>query len=464
MNTNFYNKPLLLILAIITLGSCVKTDDFELPKSDLPEDFIEENVTSISAVKGHYNISTDEIYTFRDTQILMEGYVISSDEGGNFYKKLVLQDRPANPTSGIQILIDDASLSDTYDFGRKVYVKLDGLSLWFNNGVLQLGKQNRGDVVAIPQALIDEHLIRTTETGDIEPLKIEIENFNENYKNLYIRLDNVQFNRNLVRDDHRFSFSSEIIDRYDGERQLESCKSGATVNLSTSTFSDFRALLLPQFSGSIEGVLTRNFYNDYYILAINTPEALNFEETDRCDPVFLNCGENIISGPEILFQESFETITTLRMLETRGWTNLNVSGGSVVFKPGTLGGNRHLRISAYSTQENPLEAWLITPAINLNKNSDEVLSFDLRASFDNATILRVYITTAYTGNPLTTNWTLTDAEIPMGPSNQTGTSLKRSNIDISCLEGNLHVAFRYLGSGSEKTTTYDVDNVRVTGN
>jgi hypothetical protein len=111
-----------------------------------------------------------------------------------------------------------------------------------------------------------------------------------------------------------------------------------------------------------------------------------------------------------------------------------------------------------------LETWLITPAINLNKSSDEVLSFDLRASFDNATILRVYTTTAFTGNPLTTNWTLVDAEIPMGPSNQAGTSFKRSNIDISCLEGDLHVAFRYLGSGSEKTTTYDVDNIRVTGN
>jgi len=464
MKTHIYYKAFLLLSAILTLVSCVKIDDFELPKSDLPEGVFEENITSIAAVKGHYNISIDEIYTFRDTQISMEGYVISSDEGGNFYKKLVLQDRPANPTAGIQILIDDASLFDTYNFGRKVYVKLDGLSLWFNNGVLQLGKQNRGDVVAIPQALIDEHIIRTTETVEIEPLKIEIENFKENYKNLYIRLDNVQFNRNLVRDDHRFSFSAESIDQFDGERQLESCKSGATTNLSTSTFSDFRSLLLPQFSGSIEGVLTRNFYNDYYILVINTPEALNFVESERCDPEFLNCGKNFNPGLETLFQESFETITTIRMLETRGWTNLNLSGGSEVFKPGTLGGNRHLRISAYNTQENPLEAWLITPEISLDKTVDEVLSFELRASFDNATILRVYITTSYTGNPLTTDWTLVDAEIPMGPSNQAGTSFKRSNIDISCLEGNLHVAFRYLGSGSEKTTTYDVDNVRVTWN
>jgi len=446
------------------LVSCVNSDDFELPKSEIPKDFLEENLTSISAVKGNYNFSTNEIYTFQDSGILMEGYVISNDEGGNFYKKLVLQDRPANPTAGIQILIDDASLFNTYDFGRKVYVKLDGLSLWFNNGVLQLGKQNRGDVIAIPQALIDQNLIRTTETANIEPINIDIEDFNENYKNLYIRLNNVQFNRNLVRDDHRFSFSSDIIDRFDGERQLESCISGATTNLSTSTFSNFSSLLLPQFSGSIEGVLTRNFYNDYYILVINTPEALNFSETDRCDPIFLNCGKNTTPGLEVLFEESFETITTLRMLETRGWSNLNVSGGSEIFRPGTLGGNRHLRISAYNVQENPLETWLITPSISLDNSEDEVLSFDIRASFDNATILRVYITNAFTGNPLTTEWTLVDAEIPMGPSNQAGINFKRSNIDVSCLEGNLQVAFRYLGSGTEKTTTYDVDNVRVTGN
>lgn len=222
-----------------------------------------------------------------------------------------------------------------------------------------------------------------------------------NYTNLYIELNNVQFNPNLVRDVHRFSFSGESIDRFDEERQLESCKSGLTTNLSTSTFSDFRSLLLPQSSGSIEGVLTRNFYNDYYILVINTPEALNFGENECCDPVFLNRGQNTIPGLDVLFQESFETKTTVRTLETRGWTNLNVSVAVRYL-------NRHLRISAYNTQENPLETWLITPAISLNKKDYKMLSFELKASFDNATILRIYITTAYTENPLTTDGTLVD--------------------------------------------------------
>ncbi len=44
------------------------------------------------------------------------------------------------------------------------------------------------------------------------------------------------------------------------------------------------------------------------------------------------------------------------------------------------------------------------------------------------------------------SWTLADAEIPMGPSKQGGTSFKKSDIDISCREGNLQVTYRYLGS------------------
>ena len=464
MKTLFKFKNLLFVVAVSSLNSCVKTDDFELPSNEISEISFDGNITTIAAVKGHFDFESEDIYTFQNTGVAMEGYVVSSDEGGNFYKKLVLQDRPSNPTSGIQVLVDDGSLFNTYDFGRKIYVKLDGLSLGYNNGNLQLGIQNRGNVVAIPKPLIDEHLLKTSETATIEPLKLDIRDFNEGLKNLYVKLENVQFNLNLFRDDRPLTFAAETTDQFDGVRQLESCETGATAMLSTSTFADFRSLLLPQTSGGLSGVLTRDFYDDFFIIVLNTPEDLSFEDGARCDPEFFKCGENSTPGVEIVFQESFETITTVRMLETRGWTNVNVSGGSVVFKPGTQAGNRHVRISAYNTLEAPLEAWLVTPGIGLDKSSAEVLSFDLRASFDNATILRVYITNEYSGNPLTTNWNLLDAQIPLGPSNQAATSFKRSSIDISCLEGTIHVAFRYMGGIPDKTTTYDIDNIRVTGN
>ena len=462
--TLFILKNFLCIAAVFSLNSCVKTDDYELPEIGVSEISFDGNTTTIAAVKGHFDFESEDIYTFQNTGIAMEGYVVSSDEGGNFYKKLVVQDRPSSPTSGMQVLVDDSSLFNTYDFGRKIYVKLDGLSLGYNNGSLQLGIQNRGNVVAIPKPLIDDHILKTSETAVIEPLRLDIRDFKEGFKNLYIKLENVQFNLNLFRNGSSLTFAAEPTDEFDGVRQLESCETGATAMLSTSTYADFRSLLLPQSSGSLSGVLTRDFYDDFFIIVLNTPEDLSFEDGARCDPEFFKCGENSTPGVEILFQESFETITTLRMLETRGWTNINVSGGSEVFKPGTLAGNRHVRISAYRTQEAPLEAWLVTPGISLNNSREEVLSFDLRSSFDNATILRVYITNEYSGNPLTTNWNLLDAQIPLGPSNQAATNFKRSLIDISCMEGTINVAFRYMGGIPDKTTTYDIDNIRVTGN
>ena len=453
------------LLIIVLLGnSCVKTDDFEVPVINEVVDTFNGNLTSISAIKGAYNPKTAEIYTFENTETNIEGFVISSDEAGNFYKKLVLQDKASNPTSGIQILIDETSLFDTYEFGRKVYIKLDGLSLWFNNGVFQLGIQNRGDVVAIPQSLIDEHIIRSSIASEIEPVSLDILDLSEAYRNLYIRLENIQFNKNLVREGQRFTFAAEVTDRFDGERQIESCKTGSVSFLSTSTFSDFKSLLLPQFSGSIEGVLSRNFYNDHFVMILNSPENLQFAEDSRCDPNYLKCGNNEISGSKVLFEENFVGISNENILDGRGWTNINVNGGNERFEDGILNSDRYIRISAYGTSENPLEAWLITPGINLNFTTAEVLSVDMKASYDNGIFLSVLITNGFTGNPLTTEWQLLDANIPVGPSNQFGTTFRNSKIDISCMEGSINVAFKYLGAAPDKTTTYDIDNIRVTGN
>jgi len=460
MRSKFYFS----LCVIFTLCySCVNTDDFELPESEVVRDDFTGTTTSISAIKGHYNIETQEIYTFNNTDVFMEGYVISSDEGGNFYKKLVLQDKPENPTAGIQILVDDGSLFNSYEFGRKLYIKLDGLSLWKNNGVMQLGIQNRGDVVAIPKALIEEHIIKSSEKAAIQPLNIKVSEFKMEYSNLFVHVEDLQFDRNLVRDEHLFSLAGESTDQYDGERQLESCTDGFTTMLSTSTYSDFKSLLVPRGTGSITGVLSRNFYDEHFVIVLNSPEGLDFENGNRCDPVFFKCGDTTEMGLEVIFEEDFNAITNENMLDRKGWTNVNINGGKR-FEDATLLGNRFVRISAYNTGESPMEVWLITPEIDLDKSTEEVLTFEIKASYDNATILSVYITDDFTGNPLTTNWKLLDAKIPLGPSNQNGLTFKKSEFDISCLDGDINIGFKYLGSAPDKSTTYDIDNVRVTGN
>ena len=455
-------ERLLTLVAGFLFVSCVETDDYEVPNTDVQEINFEGDLTSISAVKGNYDPQSGEIHVFRDTETWFEGYVISSDAGGNFYKELILQDRPENPTAGIQILIDDNSLFETFEPGRKVFVKLDGLSLGYNNGVLQLGLQNRGDVVSIPGSMIDSFIQRSSETREIVPLTVSVDDFSDDLKNIFIQIDQVQFDLNLVRTDNRFSFASNPVDRYDGERQLISCETGATTFLSTSTFSNFRSLLLPEGSGSIRGILTRDFYDEHYVVMVNTPEAI-LMNNERCDPEYLDCGSLDSEGLAVIFEENFDGVTSNTTLSSRGWTNINVSGGEKKFTPTLSAGNRILRVSAYNTNESPLEAWLVTPEFDLSESQNAILSFDLLSSYDNGLLLSVFATRNFTGDPRTTVWIPLDANIPLGPSNANSTIFRESKIDISCLEGKVWFGFRYLGAAPDKTTTYDLDNFSLLG-
>ena len=443
--------------------SCVKTDDFEIPVLEEDNIAIDGDFTSITAVKGNFNFENEEIYTFQDSDTWFEGYVISDDSGGNFYKRLIVQDKPENPTAGIQILLDDNSLFETYNFGRKIFVKLDGLSLGRNNGVLQLGIQNRGDVVAIPNALIDDHIIRSEVIADIKPLPLKISEFTSEKNSLFVELNNIQLDLNFVRPNQVFSFASNPYDQYDGERQMESCATGETVFLSTSTFSNFKSLLLPTGSGTIQGVLTRDFYDEHYVIIVNDPNALDMNG-ERCDKEFLQCDSSSPEPSMVIFEENFDGVTSQTILNSRKWTNINVSGGEKRFTPTMVNGNRLLRISAYNTLESPLEAWLVSPVIDLDESSGELVEFDLLASYDNGLFMEVFITQDFSGDPRTTEWRLLDAHIPLGPSGGNTNIFKKSKIDISCLDGKVWIGFRYLGAAPDKTTTYDLDNFRVLGN
>lgn len=449
-----------LSLFILILISCVKTDDYEVPQSQLPENVSTEGTKiSLRAVKNSYNEETGEIYTFSGDQYF-EAYVISSDRAGNFYNELILQDHPENPEAGIQILIDENALYQRYNFGRKVFVKLNGLSISKNNGLIQLGKQNRGDLDPIVSSEIDEHLIRSEIVEEIIPLQINIGDFSSDLLSTYVQLNHIQFNRNLFSPSNS-TFAAEVFDQYDGLRQIEECGSDDTALLSTSTYADFRWLNLPENSGSILGVLGRDFYDDFYIIQVNSSEDLLFKG-ERCDPEFFSCGTNTTEGETILFEENFAEITNENKLDPLGWTNLNVNGGEERFVDATANGNRTIRISAYNTGENPLEAWLITPPIDLSQTLNEVLSFDIKASYDNGTILQVYVSEDFDDDPKNVNWQLLEANIPIGPSRQSGVNFTNSKIDLSCFTAEVYIGFRYQGRDPSRTTTYDIDNIRIT--
>ncbi|MDG5490908.1 DUF5689 domain-containing protein [Psychroserpens sp. SPM9] len=460
MKTINLNKIILLALSLVVFNACVQDDDFDTPNVEVTDPVITGNIIDIDAVLGNLAQSDDDIVTFEGTNNFMEGYVISSDEGGNFFEEIVLQDKPENPTAGIVVQVDVNPLFTIYDFGRKVYVKLDGLSVAVDNGVVQLGRRDGNELAKIAGSEMSEYILRTSEVATIVPLEVNISDFSEDLESLYIRLSDVQFNRNDVLGDNPKTFAAEDNDDFDGERQLESCAEGSSVILSTSTFSDFKSLLLPANRGTLDGILTRDFFDEFYTIYINSPEDINFDNAERCDPDFLECTTPSGGGANI-FDEDFEGFGTFA---SEGWDNINISGTDTDWFTESFSGNNYARISAFSSGNAEANVWLVTPAIDFDTTTGEELSFDIQSNFDNGTILSVWISTDYAGDPETATWQALDASIPVGPSGGFGSFEPVGPINVSCIDGTVNIGFFYEGSDPNATTRYHLDNVEVSGN
>lgn len=234
------------------------------------------------------------IYTFRERNALyVESYVVSSDAAGNFYKKLVLQDLPENPTSGIEILLNKTSLSETYDIGRKIYILLDGLSVSYDDGAFEidptntsLGKYVLGSldgqrVGNIPSTAIEKHLIRTGTVTEIIPKIIAMSAITEAQISTQIQLQAAQF----LKADLGKTFAGEANDQFDGFRKLLECETDKIMKLQTSTFASSKSNVIPTGKGTAAFVLSKDYTSEFLVAIANTPADFVFTDTERCDPI-----------------------------------------------------------------------------------------------------------------------------------------------------------------------------------
>lgn len=462
-------KFLLIFLTLILTQQCVKIDDFEAPGQKFEEPQLDGEIIQIASVKGGVAQNTEGIITFKGVNTYMEGYVISSDEGGNFFEELILQDKPENPTAGISVLIDESPLFTRFDFGRKVYVKLDGLTATASNGVISLGLRDGIRLEKIPASLLNEYVIRSQEVAEITPLKTIISEFSEAKENLYIQLSNMQFRKMDVLGESRNTFAAEGTDKFDGERVMESCDNPTTAILSTSTFSDFKALLLPKGNGNLNGILSRDFYDKYFVLAINAPVDIDFGGT-RCARKEVSCGKLDREGTKILFAEDFEQLKKNKPVKDNGWVNYVQEGSNVWEAYTAVGGNASLGISARLNPSKSGDAssinWLVTPAIDLLENLSARLRFQSSTSFANSSVLEVLASADWDGDPETISqatWQLLTDPYVAQNMDFFGDWPSSGVVDIGCLSGVVHIAFRYTGSSRENFDgVYELDNIRIT--
>jgi hypothetical protein len=431
--------PLLLILCFF---SCI---DEENPLSAPPSKEIDiPTNSSINAVYERVIQEAPNSVRFEENSPLwLEGYVISNDFSGNFYKELYIQDTPENPTRALRILVDETALSLRFPVGRKIYVRLNGLGAGKQNGVVSIGSYRPEGVGPIPSYLLPDVLLRTAAQHPPVPKLLSATDGAEEVLGQWVYLKDVQ----LLKSETDKTFAGEAFDRFNGERRLRSCHDGRSFWLSSSIYADFKSVVLPKGSGTLQGILTRDFYDEKYILKINHPSDLQFTAS-RCDGFF-----------EAYFETAY-----LGKFVSEGWENIAVEGTNyweVYENQSSMG--KSVKISAYGSGDVKSDTWLLTPELDLSGVAQPELQFSTSTVYPDRSSLEVY---------LLWNWSTSEA-LNVTPKKQLAVRIAHRGDDSSLWipsgrvplptdKGPIRIGFRYQGSGkSNADGTFELDEILI---
>lgn len=275
MKKNINIKKTTVLLLISLFLGCVKDQDFSTPTVNC----IEPTIVATNTIQQVKDMYTFGGATVIETDVIIEGYVVSSDKSGNIYKTLSIQDKPENPTSAIKISIDETNLYTKYDVGRKIYVKLKGLVVGYSFGSVQIGQAVGGELARISAFEVKNHLFRSCEITEIIPKKVTISELNESMLEMLIEIENVQFKTT----DLGLSYAN-VENTTTVNRVLESFNSGCNlvdeVAIRNSGFSKFKNELVPEGKGSVIAIFG-NYYDNFQ-LYIRDIDDVKFAE-ERCD-------------------------------------------------------------------------------------------------------------------------------------------------------------------------------------
>ena len=243
----------LLLFGITT--SCVRKDDWSVPDITCTNKFGDTNTTM--AAFAALAPSNGSALTITDDQIF-DGYVISSDEKGNFYKTIVFQDKPENPTVGLQIEIEKTHSYTDFPVGTHIRINAKGLILRVDKGVTKLGVTDAQYTVGkIPSSSLGNYLSIVCNNGraDIANLvPLALANLDEakqaQHINKLVTVPNVQFADSEILVPNGPKTYVDVSSNADTNRELVDA-SGKTAILRTSKFADFGKDKLPTGKGSI---------------------------------------------------------------------------------------------------------------------------------------------------------------------------------------------------------------------
>lgn len=470
MKTTKLLTLLLALFASIAITSCVEDDDYSVPNNLGSEenagleqiladinsgDLTEISIADLKALyqayeDGQSGFDYDHFIQIPDN-LVVKGYVTSSDATGNFYKEFYMQDAPENPTAALGVLLNQVDSYNQFNIGREVYIKLKDMYVGYNsNEVISVGgKTDDQEVGQFTANQIPTKIFRSEVTETIVPLQLSLSQISESNVGMFVTATDVQFPENL-----EGSTYGDPSEDFDTQRTLQACEGFGYSNfiVETSSFSNFYNTPLPTTNGgTISGVVLKSYGGDNLVMLLNDISDVEFNNS-RCTPLDIN-DFNVVFEETFDSQGSWEVINTVG---TRDWYNTG------------FGGENYMRATAFSSGNiDTMVSWLISPSIDFDAQNSEQLLLEIADAYSNGQPLKAYYSNDYTTgtNPDDATW----IEIGADEINALGvnTGFYDNNyeatglIDLSMVTGNAVLAFVYDSNNGTISTTIDLSDVKI---
>ncbi|MEZ7505624.1 DUF5689 domain-containing protein [Flavobacterium sp. Arc2] len=449
MKSTFYSFLFLMVFGAIFSGCA--SDAVEIPKLSCTQPDLATNKT-VAEVRTNAGAIVTQ-YTYDD---IIEAYVVSSDENGNFFKTISLQTlgTATTPAIGFSVPVDATNTYVDFRVGNKVYVKLKNQYTDINYGSLRIGSiyvnsYNEGAVGRLSQNDYKNvlHASCTTLGEDLLVRHLTIPDLVSDANiNTLVELSDVQFTEAAL-GRHYFEETKNIggatnwslIDKF-----------GNQVLFRTSSYADFAQSMVPGGNGKVRGVLTK-FGSDYQLLSRSEKDVV-MTQTRRAP----------------FFSQDFQSVVDKTNLSLPGWANI-VQSGTIFWKGTVYSGNGYAEFNTTGAKVLSNIAWLISPKIDMDTHTNEILTFrtaqhhlDVDSPLNS---LEVLVSSNFDGvNVTKATWTALKVILPK-QATPWYQFVGSGGVDLSSYKGKINIAFKYTGSGKNLALdgAFQVDDVQVFG-
>ena len=408
---------LLALFAAILVGCDLEQDVAPMPT------FVGEANTTIAELLAMHEIRSVDSYDSipLGSNIIICGYVTTSDEWGNNYKYINIEDE----TGGIQIKIDHKALYHKYRIGQKVYVKCDGLVLGDYRKLPQLGLWANGSMQPIPSFKAYLYLFPDgSPMGGGSPILMtsipKADAIPSTMYNRLVLLEGATFKEGGIAtfSDPGAATSHDLV-----------MQDGSTITMRTSNYATFAGDILPVGTGNVTGILTR--YNNTVQIVINSPAFLD--------------GFSVPMVRQTVFSVNYANAFN------EGWTQTGSGNPWQVLVNNNFSG-------FYVTPSADEMRYLISPTINIKKINSPELSFTHRSPQGfNPEKMVCYYTENYTGDVTTTTWHRLDLNATQGQSTSAVETITLP--DLSKSNGDFRIAF-FINTNQ---SAWYLSNIEITG-